>query len=106
MFTMFDPNTFPIETPTFSGLVTAKMETLSSGSEVEKPTRTKPTVVFPKPVMSEILTEFLIVNSLPITSRTIETSKMSELPTNPSCSNNSISPFELSLGKAFNNIYE
>ena len=96
MFTMFEPNTFPIETPTFSGLATAKTETLSSGSEVEKPTRMKPMVVFPNPVMSETLTEFLIVTSLPKTSRTIETSKMSALPTSPTCSNISISPFLLS----------
>jgi hypothetical protein len=94
---MLEPNTFPIETPTFAGLVTANTATLSSGSEVEKPTRMKPMVEFPKPVISETLREFLIVTSLPITSRARETSKMRALPPIPNCSNNSISPLSFSL---------
>jgi hypothetical protein len=63
-------------------------------------------VVFPKPVMSETLTEFLIVTSLPMTKRSTVTSKMNALPTTPNCSNISISPFHLSLGNAANNVYE
>lgn len=100
MFTMLEPNTFPIETPTLAGFATAKTETLSSGNDVAKPTRMKPMVVFPKPVMSETLTEFLIVTSLPMTKRTIETSKMSALPTTPSCSNIPISPNFTFFGKS------
>ncbi len=87
IFTMLEPNTFPIETPTFAGFATAKTDTLSSGSEVAKPTRTKPMVVFPKPVASEILIAFLIVNSLPTTRSIIEESRMAALPTNPNPSN-------------------
>ena len=92
MFTMLEPSTFPIEMPTFSGLATAKTATLSSGKEVEKPTRMKPIVVFPNPVISETLIEFLIVTSLPRTRSTTETSRMSALPPAPSCSNITISP--------------
>jgi hypothetical protein len=50
--------------------------------------------------MSETLTEFLIVTSLPMTKRTIETSKMSALPTTPSCSNIPISPNFTFFGKS------
>jgi hypothetical protein len=63
-------------------------------------------VVFPKPVMSETLTEFRIVTSLPMTRRSTVTNKMSALPTTPNCSNISISPFYLSLGNDANNVYE
>ena len=49
-------------------------------------------VVFLRPVMSETLTAFLIVTSLPMTKRSTETSKMRALPTNPSCSNIPFSP--------------
>ena len=106
IFTILEPSTFPIETPTFSGFESAKMETLSSGREVEKPTRIKPTVVFPKPVISETFTEFLIVISLPTTKSRIETSKMSALATAPNCSNISVSPSLLCLRNAPYNIYE
>jgi hypothetical protein len=68
-------------------LVTANTETLNSGKEVEKPTKTNPIVVFPKPVISETLTEFLIVISLPIIKKSIEISKMSVLPNIPNSSN-------------------
>ena len=81
---MFEPNTFPNETPTFAGFETAKTATLSSGKEVDKPTNRKPMVVFPNPVKSEILTEFLIVNSLPTTRKTIETSRIIPLANKPS----------------------
>ena len=84
MFTMFEPNTFPNETPTFAGFETAKTATLSSGKDVANPTRRKPIVVFPNPVKSEILTEFLIVNSLPTTRKTIETSRIIPLANKPS----------------------
>ena len=84
MFTMFEPNTFPNETPTFAGFDTAKTATLSSGKEVANPTRRKPMVVFPNPVKSEILTEFLIVNSLPTTRKTMETSRTIPLASKPS----------------------
>ena len=90
MFTMLEPNTFPSETPTLSGFTTAKTDTLSSGSEVEKPTRMKPMVVFPKPVMSEILTAFLIVNSLPKTKKASEASRIPTFPSMPSASNMSL----------------
>ena len=84
MFTMFEPNTLPNETPTFAGFTTAKTDTLSSGNEVANPTNTNPMVVFPKPVMSEILTEFFMVNSLPTTRKMIETSSMIPLANTPS----------------------
>ena len=84
IFTMFEPNTFPNETPTFAGFDTAKTATLSSGKEVANPTRRKPMVVFPNPVKSEILTEFLIVNSLPTTRKTMETSRTIPLASKPS----------------------
>jgi len=87
MFTMLEPNTFPIETPMLAGFATAKTATLSSGNEVAKPTSTKPIVVFPKPVMSEILTAFRMVNSLPTTRRMIEDSRMAALPSKPNPSN-------------------
>ena len=90
MFTMLEPNTFPSETPTLSGFTTAKTDTLSSGSEVEKPTRMKPIVVFPKPVMSEILTAFLMVNSLPKTKKAREASRIPAFPSMPSASNVSL----------------
>jgi hypothetical protein len=93
MFTMLEPNTFPIETPTPSGFATAKMETLSSGNEVAKPTRTKPIVVFPNPVMSEILTELFIVNLLPTTRKMIETSRMIPLASMPSPSSDAFHLF-------------
>jgi hypothetical protein len=56
MFTMFEPNTFPMAMPMFSGPIGAKAETLRFGREVQKPIRTNPTVVFPMPPISEILT--------------------------------------------------
>ena len=82
------------------------MATLSSGREVEKPTRMKPIVVFPKPVMSETLTEFLIDISLPMTKSRIDTSKMSALAANPNCPNISVSPSLSCLRNAPYNIYE
>ena len=87
MFTMLEPNTFPSETPTFSGFATANSDTLSSGNDVAKPTRTKPMVVFPKPVMSDILTEFFMVNSLPMTKKASEASKIIAFPAKPIPSN-------------------
>jgi hypothetical protein len=61
----------PMETPIFSSLA-PKMTTLSSGRDVAKPTRMKPTVVFPKPVMLESFTELFMVTSLAITTAIIE----------------------------------
>ena len=86
VFTMLEPKTFPSETPTSSGFTIAYKDTLSSGREVAKPTKTKPMVVFPNPVISEILTEFLMVNSLPTTRKTIEARSMIALPISPSSS--------------------
>ena len=97
MFTMLEPNTFPIETPTLAGFATAKTETLSSGNEVAKPTSTNPMVVFPKPVASEIFMAFLMVNSLPTTRRTIEASRMIALPSRPNPSNVALHLFSILL---------
>ena len=49
MFAMFEPRTFPMDMSTFSGSNIANVATNSSGNDVEKATRTKPTVAFPKP---------------------------------------------------------
>ena len=64
MLTMLEPNTFPIETPTFSGFNTENMATKSSGSDVEKATKMKPTVVFPSPVTLATFMECVMVKSL------------------------------------------
>jgi ribonucleotide monophosphatase NagD (HAD superfamily) len=58
---MFEPRTFPTATPMAPCPNAAKMDTRSSGNEVENATRTKPMVVLPKPVMLATLTELLIV---------------------------------------------
>ena len=55
---------FPMDMPTFSGSIIANIATNSSGNDVEKATRTKPTVAFPKPVAPAIFTECLIVKLL------------------------------------------
>jgi hypothetical protein len=87
MFTTLEPKTLPMETPTLDGLMTAKTDTLNSGMEVEKPTKMKPTVVFPKPVNSETLIEFFMVTSLAMTKMRMEASRISALPTMPTPSN-------------------
>ena len=86
MLVMFEPRMLPIETPIFSSLA-PKMTTLSSGRDVAKPTKMKPTVVFPKPVMLETFTELFIVISLAMITVMIEARRMRELPINPSPSN-------------------
>jgi hypothetical protein len=84
---MLEPKTLPMDTPTLPGSKTAKTDTLNSGKEVAKPTKMKPTVVFPKPVNSETLTEFFIVTSLAITKMRMEASRISALPIKPAPSN-------------------
>jgi len=86
MLVMLEPRMLPMETPIFSSLA-PKSTTLSSGRDVAKPTKMKPTVVFPKPVMLETFTELFIVTSLAITTTIIETRRIRELPINPSPSN-------------------
>ncbi len=57
MFTMFEPKTFPTESaaPPDTAAIIA---TVSSGNEVEKAIRLKPTAVFPSRVMLETFTAF------------------------------------------------
>ena len=50
MLIILEPKTFPIDTPMFVGFNAEKTAMKSSGSDVEKATRMKPTVVFPSPV--------------------------------------------------------
>ena len=64
MFAMFEPRTFPMDTPTFSGSIIANMATNSSGKDVENATRMNPIAVFPKPVALATFTECLIVKRL------------------------------------------
>jgi hypothetical protein len=90
MLTMLEPNTFPIAMPMFSGLTGAKTETLRLGKEVQNPIKTKPTVVFPMPVISEILIECFIVNSLAKTRTANAASRTPMLPIKPISSNSSV----------------
>jgi hypothetical protein len=85
-------------TPMLAWLMTAKMETLSSGKEVEKPTKMKPTVVFPKPVRSDTLTELFMVKLLALSRTISEARRISTLPVNPISSNTVASPFLIALG--------
>jgi uridylate kinase len=86
MSTMLEPKTLPIDTPMFSE-VTPKTVTLSSGSDVAKPTRMKPMVVFPNPVIFDNLTELLMVTSLAIITLMIEARRIRKLPISPNPSN-------------------
>jgi hypothetical protein len=89
---MLEPKTLPKDTPMLVWLKTAKMDTLSSGKEVEKPTKIKPMVVFPKPVISETLIELFIVTSLALPRTISEAIRISRLPINPVSSNIIASP--------------
>ena len=82
-FTMLEPRTFPIDTPTFSGFNTEKMATKSSGSDVENATRMKPTVVFPSPVTLATFMEWVIVKSLALDKAANAARRMITLPINP-----------------------
>lgn len=93
MFTMFEPKTFPMATPIASCPIAAKIDTESSGKDVEKATKMNPTVVFPKPVMSATLTEFVIVKSLALSRATNDAKRIRTLPNSPHSSNKAGSPF-------------
>jgi hypothetical protein len=95
---MLEPKTLPMATPMPAWLMTAKIDTLSSGKEVEKPTKIKPTVVFPKPVRSDTLTELFMVKSLALSRMISEARRISTLPINPISSNTVASPFLIALG--------
>ena len=84
IFTMFEPKTFPMATPMVSCPIAEKMATESSGKDVEKATRMNPTVVFPKPVMSATLTEFVIVQSLALSKTSNAARRISALINRPS----------------------
>jgi hypothetical protein len=47
MLAMFEPRTFPIDMPIFSGSLIANIATNNSGNEVEKATRINPQLLFP-----------------------------------------------------------
>ncbi len=87
---MFEPNTLPIATPMLSCPIAAKIDTQSSGKDVAKATRMKPTVVFPKPVISATLTELVIVQLLALSKKIKDPKRMAALPNSPSSSNNSV----------------
>jgi hypothetical protein len=91
--TMLEPKTLPMDTPMLPGSKTPKMDTLSSGKEVENPTKIKPTVVFPKPVISETLIELFMVKSLALPRTISEAIRISKLPINPVSANSIASPF-------------
>jgi hypothetical protein len=80
-------------TPMLAWVMTAKIDTLSSGKDVEKPTKMKPTVVFPKPVISDTLTELFMVKSLALSRMISEARRISALPIKPTASNTVASPF-------------
>ena len=63
MLTMFEPKTLPTEIAALPETA-AIIATVSSGSEVEKAIRLKPTAVFPSLVMLETLTALLITKLL------------------------------------------
>jgi hypothetical protein len=81
---MFEPKTLPMATPMDSCPIAAKMDTESSGKDVAKATKIKPTVVFPKPVMSATLTELVIVQSLALLSISKEARRIKALINIPS----------------------
>jgi hypothetical protein len=92
MFAILEPKALPMATPMLVWVKTAKMDTLSSGKEVAKPTKIKPMVVFPKPVMSETLIELFMVTSLALPRTMSEAMRTSKLPINPVSSNITASP--------------
>jgi hypothetical protein len=61
------------------------MATKNSGRDVENATRINPTVVLPRPVVSAILTEFVIVELLALFKMSREITKTIALPISPSC---------------------
>jgi hypothetical protein len=95
MFTMFEPKTFPMATPILSCPIAAKMDTQSSGKDVENATRMNPIVVFPKPVMSATFTELVIVQSLDLYKASSEATRINALPNDPHSSNKAGSLFLL-----------
>jgi hypothetical protein len=92
MFTMFEPKAFPIATSTVSIPATEKMDTLSADREVQKATRMKPVAVFPKPIVSAILIELVIVKSLVLSKTSNEATRITVFPRNPSSSNKAALP--------------
>jgi hypothetical protein len=82
--------------------IAAKMDTQSSGRDVEKATKINPTVVFPKPVISATLTEFVIVQSLALFRASNEAKRISALPNGPHSSNKA--SFLLSLNSFQTNV--
>jgi len=95
MFTILEPKTFPIATPMLSCPITEKIDTQSSGKDVEKATNMNPTVVFLKPVISATLTELVIVQSLALYKASSEATRINTLPNGPHPSNKTASPFLL-----------
>ena len=75
MFTMLLPMTFPRDIPTASSFLVLNIATVSSGREVDSEINMNPTAVFPKPVISAILSLLIIVHLLKFPSRKRATSK-------------------------------
>lgn len=88
MFVIFEPITFPIAIPIFSPPpIDAKMETHNSGIEVEVAIRMKPTLVFPRLVISAILIDFVTAQSLALSSIISESKRIRMFPRIPHSSN-------------------
>jgi len=64
MFTILLPSTFPIARLAASGVVALNIATEASGKEVDNDIKMNPTAVLPNPVISAILSLFVIVNLL------------------------------------------
>jgi hypothetical protein len=89
---MFEPKAFPMATSTVSSPTAEKIDTLSADKDVQKATMIKPVAVFPKPVISAILTELVIVKSLVLSKASNEAMRITVLPKNPSSSNKACLP--------------
>jgi len=77
-FTMFEPITFPIEIA-LSPVNAAMTATQNSGKDVEKAIRIKPMVIFPSPVISDVLIALVIVMWLALLNISKKMSRMMTL---------------------------
>jgi hypothetical protein len=82
-FTKFEPNAFPTATSILS-VKAARIETERAGSDEQKATKTKPTVVLPNLAISEIFTALVIVMSLALSNSAREPTRIRALMTGSS----------------------
>lgn len=76
MFSILLPRMLPSATPTASSVAVLKIATVSSGREVEREMRKKPTAVFPNPVISATLSLFVMVMWLNLSSSSSAASRV------------------------------